>query len=373
MDLNRASFGKPEMVDRLRSAMRDRPEQAISFYTFMEICLYADKVGYYSSDTVKIGREGDFYTSSSIGTIMGECLADYIAQAWGEYYAKRMPFTIVEWGGGNGRLAKQILDRLADHCPSLYEGTAYIMIERSPYHRKLQREELRNHRNKLRWMDEDELWQEGRLHDAIILANELLDAFPVLRIRQHRGVREENWVRWNETTGCFEEMWLPIANAEPEAYLNGLALREGQIAEWNPVAAKWVERMANQVERGEMLVIDYGAESTELYAEHRMAGTLMCYRRHQAHDNPYIHVGEQDITAHVDFTSCMQAARRTGCTQVSLRTQRQFLVEQGILNKLQAAPWGDPFSAEAKLNRAIRQIVLSDGMSELFKVMIARK
>jgi SAM-dependent MidA family methyltransferase len=122
-----------------------------------------------------------------------------------------------------------------------------------------------------------------------------------------------------------------------------------------------------------MIIIDYGAEEDELYAAHRMRGTLMCYRQHHAYDNPFIHVGEQDITSHVNFTACIDAASSAGFTGSKLQTQRDFLVEQGILEKLQAHFDLNPFGEAAKKNRAIRQLLLSDQMSELFKVLILIK
>jgi SAM-dependent MidA family methyltransferase len=152
-----------------------------------------------------------------------------------------------------------------------------------------------------------------------------------------------------------------------------LTFKEGQVAEINLHAAQWIRTVGDAIHDGRTIIIDYGAEANELYAAHRMRGTLMCYRRHQAYDNPFIYAGEQDITAHVDFTACIDAASTAGFTSTKLQTQRDFMVEQGILEKLQNHFDLNPFSEAAKKNRAIRQLLLSDQMSELFKVLILTK
>jgi len=364
--------------ERLKMQIKSSAGQAVRFDEYMDICLYSEPGGYYRSDKPKIGREGDFYTSSSIGTVMGEMVAAYIAREWRDKYeAEEGPFAIVEWGGGSGRLALHVLDELQSICPELYEKLSYVMVESSPYHRRLQAETTARHARLVRWRTETELEGEGTMRRAFVLANELLDAFAVRRFRLRKERVEENWVSFDESIGEFQEKWLSVPQCElPDevADIAASGLQEGQIFEWNPGAGPWIHSIGTAMERGQLIAIDYGDVAAELFAEHRMNGTLMCYSKHRAHDNPYVLAGEQDITAHVNFTACLQAARQAGFGQAKLMTQREFLVEQGLLHKLQALPFGtDPFSPEAKRNRAIRGLLISDGMSELFKVMIAAK
>lgn len=126
-------------------------------------------------------------------------------------------------------------------------------------------------------------------------------------------------------------------------------------------------------ERAELITIDYGDVREELYAPHRMNGTFLCYRKHQAYDLPLLYPGEQDMTSHVNFSTLIDAGRECGLNQFQLMTQKQFLVENGLLNRLQPHDAADPFSPAAKRNRAIRQLLISDQMSELFKVLIQKK
>lgn len=370
-----SKLGNHKLATVLQQTIQDEPGSAITFREFMDLCLYQEPYGYYRNTAVKIGREGDFYTSSSVGTIMGEIIADYVVKVWESQYDKILPFTIVEWGGGNGRLAAQLLDQLQHVSPQLYEGMQYIMIESSTYHQKLQVEALQPHAGQVVWMTEENWYTSKSEGTTIILANELLDAFAVHRIRRKHDQLEENWVGWDDQKCEFTEQWLPLQNEKVMTYVSEekMDLLEDQIAEINLEGKRWISRIASRLDRGQLIVIDYGDVAEELYAEHRMRGTLMCYRKHQAHDNPYEYVGEQDITAHVNFTASMHSAMLAGLKDIKLVTQRQFLIDQGIFNKLQDTFGLDPFGPEARRNRSIRQLLISDSMSELFKVFIAHK
>jgi SAM-dependent MidA family methyltransferase len=369
--------GNQQLIEVIKAQIRKHPLRVISFRDYMDLVLYHETLGYYRNEKIKIGREGDFYTSSSVGSVMGELIASYFLKESRVESPSMRKIQIVEWGGGNGRLALHILDELQKQDPAIYDSLTYIMIESSSYHSRLQRENLQSHRMKIVHMKESE-WLASDPHQGVfVLANELLDAFPVHRIRRSGSSWQESYVAWNDNTSSFEEQWLPLQMDSPlSAYLEqaDLTFKEGQVAEINLHASQWIRTVANAMHDGRLIIIDYGAEASELYAAaHRMRGTLMCYRQHQAYDNPFIYAGEQDITAHVDFTACIDAASTAGFTSSKLQTQRDFMVEQGILGKLQNHFDLDPFSEAAKKNRAIRQLLLSDQMSELFKVLILTK
>jgi SAM-dependent MidA family methyltransferase len=368
--------GNLKLVEVIKASIQKHPLQAIPFRDYMDLCLYHEPLGYYRNERSKIGREGDFYTSSSVGSSMGEMIAAYIRKESLAYYSSMETIHIVEWGGGNGRLAQHLLDELKNEELVLYERITYIMIESSGYHRELQREALHAHSHKIRHLTESDWLLRGCRDGVFVLANELLDAFPVHRVRRSGDILQECYVAWQKDTDIFQETWFPL---EPDSRLfahleeRGLALREGQIAEINLDASDWIRAIAESLDVGRMIIIDYGEQAEELYAAHRMQGTLLCYRHHQAYDNPFIYTGEQDITAHVDFTACIRDAAAAGFSGATLQTQREFLVEQGILHKLQNHFDPNPFSETAKKNRAIRQLLLSDQMSELFKVLILLK
>lgn len=368
---------KPNTPHTLRESLiqriRNHPQHAIPFVAFMDACLYDPAFGYYSVSKPKTGKEGDFYTSSSIGSVMGEMIADMFMKWAVEACPHDAPVLLAEWGGGSGKLASHLLNRVKERNPELYAKSELIMVEFSPYHRQLQRAELATHAN-VRWLSEEEWQAAGKWEHIFVWANELLDAFPVHRVIMHPTGLHEIGVTWDEENESFSEVYLPPAD-EVWRYMerHRIELLEGQIAELNLRAEKWILQLGQHIGTGCLTVIDYGDVAEELYAPHRMAGTLMCYRRHLASDQPYEYVGEQDMTAHVDFSACQRAAREAGFHDVKLETQMDYLLRAGILEELQEHHDPDPFSEVARRNRAIRQLLLSDQMSELFKVMTACK
>jgi SAM-dependent MidA family methyltransferase len=365
----------PGVVYALKAAMNRSGVGMISFRDYMDICLYNEPDGYYRNANQKIGKDGDFYTSSSIGSVMGEMVAAFIREQIGAKHHENTDIHIVEWGGGNGRLALHVLDEMKRIAPSIYERVSYTMIETSTYHRQLQMQTLDSHSNAVRFMSDKEWLMGPPLEDVYVLANELLDAFPVHRIQYQDKKYYESYVVWNEASQAFEENWIALDSKLLLDFIGHLNVQwtEGQIAEVNLDAEAWIGAVAKQIISGGCIIIDYGDCTEELYAAHRWQGTLMCYRKHQAHDNPFEYQGLQDITSHVNFSRCLEVALESGFTGGLLQTQREFLVEQGILQKLQDHFDPNPFSPISKRNRAIRQILLSDQMSELFKVLIAMK
>jgi SAM-dependent MidA family methyltransferase len=372
-----SSLGNPALVRDIIRLMQNSADGAIPFRDYMEQCLYHERYGYYRTERPKVGKDGDFYTSSSIGTIMGEMLAAYAAAAAPELVpAPGGTLTLVEFGGGSGRLAAQLLDALRARGEAAYASVRLVMIETSPYHRALQQEALAGHPGKAEWTTEAEWLERGETEGVLVLANELLDAFPVhLLEADDAGRPEEIYVAWDEANARFVERKGPLSDPGIAAYLaaEGVRFAPGQRAEVNLEANAWIARVCARLRRGRLLVIDYGDVSAELYAPHRMRGTLLGYRRHQAAERPYEHAGEQDLTAHVNFSACERAGLSAGAASSELLTQHEFLLRGGVLQLLQDGGFGDPFGPVAKRNRAIRQLLLSDQMSELFKVLILDK
>jgi SAM-dependent MidA family methyltransferase len=356
----------------IRGELASYPGGKAPFHDYMAWCLYYPEFGYYMNDRVKIGKEGDFYTSSNLGGFMGECLASYVRQSFandeGEVY-------LVEWGGGTGSLALSLLDSICTEDPELYSRLKYISVEASPQHRRLQRQHLESHQDRILWLEEAEFYASAPWRKTLLFSNELPDAFPVHRIMVRGGVWHECFVSWDTANREIKESYVPLGDGEVADYLirEGAPLREGQIFEVNLQAQHWLRSILGAVEQGEVMTIDYGDVSEELYAAHRMNGTLMCYYRHLASDTPFQRPGEQDMTSHVNYSALIRTGQEAGVSSWRFLTQKQFLVENGLLDKLREHSGRDPFSEEARRNRMIRQLLLSDSMSELFKVLIQTK
>lgn len=288
---------------------------------------------YYSSQRNPIGVGGDFYTSADLDPIFGQLLAKQFEQ-WAQTLDS---FTVVELGAGKGLLARDILER---------HRFPYMILERSPAMRERQQELLRDY--DVTWIDELPRGVTG-----CIFSNEFFDALPVHRIVQRGGRLREIYVNqdFEEIEGDLQE---PIS----------VQLREGQVADINLEAHQWIRRIAASLDRGYHLVIDYGYLRDEFYAQPH--GTLMCYWRHQAVENPYIRIGEQDMTAHVNFSDLME---ERSLETVLFTTQKDYLIQLGILDEIgRLATAGDAASMQRLLK--IKKLILPGSMGERFKVLI---
>ncbi len=356
---------------------------AIPFHQYMTLCLYHPEFGYYRRGSLRVGREGDFYTSAYVGELMGEQLATELSRLAGEWFAEGEPVEVVDWGGGTGRLGRQMMDTWKQAAGNGgvtgEDGKIFSLtiVEGNPEHRRLAREEVADYiqAGKARVVSSEE-WESLTIrdHPVIIVANELLDAFPVHRLAQRKG-RLREWGVALEEGGRLVPCLMEPTNPHLADWINeeGIKLSDNQTIEINLDAAEWVAGIANRLGRALMVFIDYGDETDELIAPHRMDGTLLCYYRHRAHNDPYSLPGEQDLTAHVNFSHIRKSAENSGWKELWYGTQKKFLIESGILGKLSAHTLTDPFHPTVRRNRAIRQLLLSDGMSELFKVQIFLK
>lgn len=355
---------------------RQRSVPCISFLQYMSDCLYDAKYGYYRSGPVRIGKDGDFYTSSAIGRVMAEVLSGYVI----EYgHAAGKPLQLIEWGAGTGRLSSQLAAAGRKRSKDWDKQFTSILIDDHPQHAVAAREAFEASGGNGDAMpliaSSDAAWEADWLRQpSLVLANELLDAFPVHRVQLVDGQLVELGVAGKVEEG-FYYVHMPLTDIRIKDWLkrDGIELREGQQTEVAAPAADWLKRLGTRMDEGRVIVIDYGHETNEYAAEHRMYGTLMCYWRHQASDSPFDHIGEQDITAHVPFTFIRHAAEESGWKVICYMTQKQFLAEHGVFELLQNHYDPDPFSETARMNRAIRQLMLSDQMSETFKVMILDK
>jgi SAM-dependent MidA family methyltransferase len=319
--------------EQLRTKIRQTGP--IPFSQYMEEVL----AYYYASERNPIGNEGDYYTSSDLDPIFGQLLARQFQQMANGFDS----FTLVELGAGKGLLARDILS---------HTRFPYMILERSPAMRRRQERILAQFN--VTWIDQLPTRLTG-----CIFSNEFFDALPVHRVVRRDGVLREIYVTENfdEVEGDLQE-------------LLDVPLAEGQKADINIEARKWIRNIAASLERGYHLAIDYGYLSREFYAQ--PYGTLMCYWQHQATGDPYIRIGEQDMTAHVNFSDLMEEGKAVSLETVKFATQMEYLVQLGILDEIQRlAESGDAASMQRLVK--IKKLILPESMGERFKALIQNK
>jgi SAM-dependent MidA family methyltransferase len=340
-----------DIVEQLRK--RIQKQGPLSFRDYMEEVLRF----YYSSPRNPMGPAGDFYTSADLDPIFGQLLAKQFEQWEASFDA----FTVIELGAGKGLLARDILQQ---------HRFPYMILERSPSMRRYQQKLLQDY--DVTWIDELPVRMTG-----CIFSNEFFDVLPVHRVVCRGGVLREIYV-----TEDFEEIEGDLHPAVGALYPQGCALsrlrfadrpgdrpplHEGQVTELNLDARHWIKRIAASIHNGYHFAIDYGYLRDEFYAQPH--GTLMCYWRHQAVENPYIHIGEQDITAHVNFSDLME---EPSLETLLFTTQKDYLIQLGILDEMERlATAGDAVSMQRLLR--MKKLILPTGMGERFKVLVQTK
>ena len=333
----------------------------LDFARYMELALYAPGLGYYSAGSAKLGASGDFVTAPELSGALGRALARTLEH---ELDGLESP-TILELGAGSGALAGQILDALAAHGDA---RTAYRILEPSADLRERQQSALRRFGGRVAWLD--------RLPEVpfagAIVANEVVDALPVAcfvkraqRARPLGVALRAGRFAWAEGPDDLE---LAAAVEAIEREL-GAPLAEGYRSEICRPLSAWIASLAEVLERGALLLVDYGLTRREYYHPQRGLGTLVCHYRHRAHDDPFLYPGLQDISAWVDFSACASAASAAGLAVAGFTTQAQFL-----LASLAADPPLPAHDAAAlKELAALKTLLLPGEMGERFKVLLLRK
>ncbi len=286
----------------------------------MEQALYHPEHGYYSSGRAAIGRHGDYVTSVSVGALFGRMLATQFAEMW-EVIGRPDLFTIVEQGAHHGDFAADILRAAVAQSPEFFAVMNYCIVEPFAVLMQEQTEKLTEFGGKVSWRKSlDELERFTGVH----FSNELLDAMPVHLIRQNAGGWEETCV--DETGGEFRFIERPLSNSRLEEHVRKLpALPHGYQTEVSFAAREWVDQVSRKLLRGYLLAADYGYSRDDFYASDRAAGTLRSYRRHRILPSPLMHVGEADITAHVEWTSVTESGLASGLDLAGFADQHHFL------------------------------------------------
>lgn len=309
----------------------------ITFARFMYLALYHPRWGYYLTSQRRPGRTGDFLTAPETHPFFGIALARQVAECW-QRLGRPAPFVVREYGAGSGALAWDIVAGLAAEAPACRAALEYRLVE--PNQHRLEQALSAFAAEGLAGVVRAEVIDQNAPPDPIVglvVANEVADAFAVHRLIWRDGRLREAWVVWRGTGLAEEEGELSPAAAatDPEGMLreHGIALAEGDRIEISPAAAAWFASAARGLRRGYTLVIDYGYLAPELYAAHRLAGTVRTHRGHTVSDDLFAHVGEQDLTAHVDFTALRRAGEAEGLVFAGQTTQSAFLasLEMGDL------------------------------------------
>ena len=344
------------VVARIREAITDAGG-AIPFARYMELALYAPGLGYYSAGCRKLGAEGDFVTAPEIAPLFSRTLARAILPL-----LEALPGAgLLEAGAGSGRMAADLLAELAQQ--GMRPG--YAILERSAELRQRQQAALAVFAERVSWLDD----LPGAF-TGIVLANELLDAMPVHRLIRENGEWREAWVAWAD--GRFVWRRGPLTDprlAERMAAVQpvGGGWPEPYHTEVNLAAEDWIATLGERLERGAVLLVDYGHPRRAFYHPQRAMGTLGCHYRHRHHDDPFRFPGLQDITAHVDFTAIADAALAAGLKVAGFTTQAHFLLGSGLP---ELAGYSDDPRQQLETANQIRRLTLPQEMGETFKVML---
>lgn len=341
---------------------RIKEKGPIPFSEFMETALYWNEGGYYTRGTGVWGGKGDYITSLDMGPLFARTLARELSEMW-RVCGSPNEFTLVEAGAGRGWLSKEILSCVRDKYPGFYSALRVRLVERN-----LNLHEPRT--DKVSWRSS--LEEVPKVLAGCILSNELIDSFPVHRVEFSEGELKEVYTAIDDS--MLTDFPGPLSSERIREYFNeaGVTMTEGQITEANLEALDWIKKAGALLEKGFVVTIDYGLPARELYAPERR-GTLLCHYRHKLNDNPYLNVGEQDITTHVDFSSLVTEGRKAGLELTGFTTQKNFLLGAGILDELQDLSSEATEHERITQGQAVKELVMPGGMGDTFKVLVQHK
>ncbi len=297
----------------------------VTFARFMELALYAPGVGYYEARAPE-EFSADFVTSPQLHPAFGVLLCGQVEEMW-RRLGRPGEFWLVEAGPGTGVFAADILTTAEDAFPDFMRALRVALLERSAALRYVQRATLARWSDRVTWLDGR---SSGPLGPGCLFANELLDAFPTHRVVMGEGGLLEISVESCDGT-LIEIEAAPSCDAlQRQIEAGGGRLRPGDRAEVNLEAPAWLESAAGLIERGYVLLLDYGEPADLLYGERHPRGTLRCYFRHTMNEEPYRRIGQQDITAHVDLSAITRSAEASGLALLGATHQSRLLDRLGL-------------------------------------------
>ncbi|MEY2906864.1 MAG: hypothetical protein RLZZ408_1335 [Verrucomicrobiota bacterium] len=357
-----SQFSAPPLIDIIIKEIKQTG--LIPFRRFMEAALYHPEHGYYASGRARVGKEGDFFTSVSVGGIYGRLLASVCREVW-ERLGRPSSFTIVEQGANDGSMASDILGEIAKSADDFSRCARFLIVEPFAVNQGRQRERLQSFPD-VGWVTS---LGEAPKFTGIHLSNELLDAFPVDSLRWSGSLWEEECVGLDDQG--LRLVTRPISDPALRVVAAKLPtnLAPGFRVEWNPGLSPWLATLHAKLLRGIVLTVDYGQAGEDRYAPHRADGTVMAYRDHHRYNDPLPEPGLRDITAQIDFTTLAAEARSIGFGLLGYSDQHHFLVGT-------AEPWlrslGDLTSASDAARGDLRslQTLLNPGtMGRQFKAI----
>ena len=364
----------PGLVERLRT--RIKQDGPISFCEWMQAALYDDQEGYYCRPgRVRQGKAGDYRTAPESSPLFAATFAWYFSKLFSDLFfelGSPPAWTIFEAGAGEGEFAYGILNSLRTNYPDVFSATSYVIDEVSPASRRRAAERLSQFAERLTFRRLGEI--DNAANAGVCFSNELIDAFPVHRVIMRDRRLSELCVGLNQ--GDFS--WVerdPEARVAEYCRRIDLQLSEGQIAEINLEAEEFISRAAGLFERGSLITVDYGAERSELLeSPDRFAGTLRAFHRHQLIDNALARPGEQDLTTTVDWTQIKEAGSRAGLRAIRLERLDQFLLSEGLLQRLSEMLVQTQDQVEAlRLSTGARELIMPHGLAASFQVLVQEK
>jgi SAM-dependent MidA family methyltransferase len=328
------------MENPLAQYLRDRIQQqgSITFAEFMEIVLYHE-AGYYKQRARVMGQRGDFFTSVHLGDAFGAMLAVQLVEIW-QRLGSPSSFDLVEMGAGQGLLAQDILIHLRDYYAQCFACINYAIVEKSPDLIDQQKNTLQSLQDSgavIRWQTWSEIGSQSIT--GCIFSNELVDAFAVHQVQKMGDCLLEVYVTLEDDR--LVETLQPLSTEAIAEYFKAANIDllspdypEGYRTEVNLQALDWLKTVGNRLAQGYLITIDYGYSARRYYNPGRSNGTLQCYYQHQVHGDPYINLGQQDITAHVDFTALQTQGDRLGLVTLGLTQQAAFLMYLGLGDRI---------------------------------------
>ena len=348
-----------------------RQAGVLSFAGFMAMALYCPVSGYYERADVPVGQRGDFFTSVSTGRLFGELLAFQFA-SWLEGIPTD-PIHLVEAGAHDGQLATDILAWMQSSRADLFDRLEYWLVEPSQRRQEWQRKKLDGFAGRVRWVETLQALPASGIN-GVLFSNELLDAFPVHRIAWES--KTQKWFEWGVGLSDGRFVWQRIPDGAPdwddELARAGFAipaelkavLPDGFILELCPSARKWWREAAGVLHQGKLMTLDYGLHAEQFLSPERSNGTLRAYHRHRLNTDVLAMPGEQDLTAHVNFTTLERVGEDVGLTNEGLVSQAQFL------SRIAETMWGTGGTPSASQVRQFHTLTHPEHLGRSFKVLV---
>ena len=365
-----ASQPAPSLSERLRQ--RIIAGGRITFRDWMQTALYDRDGGYYCrTDLTRWGRSGDYRTGPERSKLFGASFARYFAELYKQLEQPK-EWLIVEAGAGAGEFARTVLETLQLQYPAVFRATRYVIQEMSAASSSLAAERLSVFHDCVQFAPV------GRLASyelGVIFSNELLDAFPVHRVRVENGELRELYVTVDEA-GRFAFVSGDLSSPDLQTFFDsvGVDLEEGRTAEVNLGIAQWFKQTVNQLGKGFIVTVDYGDDAVNLYSSpERRDGTLRAFRKHNFQEvlsDP----GDSDITSTIDWTYVRRIGAELGLQEVLFERQDRFLLRAGLVEQLESMTQRSLNEGErASLRTSARDMILPTGMASSFQVLVQRK